>query len=256
MLPIPGRHVLHVGLVLQAPFYLERGHTGVEQTLQLVAALHVAHREQMTGDESVALGVFQRVGHAAKLCTLTPVGRTSVAHFGGEAAPAVGDTYGAVDEDLERHRGHRLVDAANLLQRQLAGQNGLQIAVPLAAPHIVYGAVVHLCGGVQRQVLDAPGQPLVLHDEGINAQAVELARQLFGLILFGVRQQRVERHIDLHPEGPGVAHHFRDILRRVAGGSARSVAGRTDIHGVGSVVYGRPRRLGVAGRRQQLNVSG
>ena len=210
----------------------------------------------MTGDESVAFGVLQRVGHAAKLRALSPVGRATVAHFGGKAAPAVGDTYGAVDEDLERHRGHRLVDAADLLQRQLSGQNGLQIAVLLAPPHIVYGAVVHLRGGVQRQVLDAPGQPLVLHDEGIDAQAVELARQLFGLILFGVRQQRVERHIDLHPEGPGVAHHLRDILRRVSCGSARSITGRTDIHGVGSVVYGRPRRLGVAGRGQQFNVSG
>ena len=210
----------------------------------------------MTGDESVALGVFQRIGHAAELRALAPVGRASVAHFGGEAAPAVRDTYGTVDEDLERHPGHRLVDAADLLQRQLAGQNGLQIAVLLAPPHIFYGAVVHLCGGVQRQVLDAPGQSFVLHDEGIDAQAVKFARQLFGLPQLLIGEQRVERHIDLHPEGPGVAHHLRDILRRVACGSARSITGRTDIHGVGSVVYSRPRRLGVAGRGQQFNVSG
>ena len=77
-LTIGSRHILHISNILESPFYLERGSSGLGQRKQVVALVHILQGEQIALTLYLpAISVLQRKAHTTELSTLASVG-TSV----------------------------------------------------------------------------------------------------------------------------------------------------------------------------------
>ena len=256
LLTIPCRHVLHIGSILQAALYLQGACTGIEQSLQLCRAVHIAHGQEVAArDKFLAIGRLKVVGHATELGTLSTVGTTAIAHLGGIATAIVANANGTMDEDLQGHLRHLAMYGGYLLDGELACKNHLFVALVVESLHLLCRAVVHLCGGMQRDGRHGGqgSQPLVLNYEGIHTYFVHSPCQIASLAEFLlVGKQSVERDIHLHTEGMCIAHHLGNVLVAISCRRTGTIALSTDINGVGTVVDGGKGALLVASRSKQF----
>ena len=256
VLAVPCRYVLHIGGILQAALYLQRTCTGIEQSLQMCRAVHVAHRQEITAlQEFLPIGGFQVVGHTAELGTLATVGATSVAHLRGIAPAVVTDTDGTVYEHLQRHVGHLAVYVGNLLYGEFARKHHLLITLAMEPLHLLCRAVVHLRGGMQgyRGHVGQEPYPLVLDNEGIHPYAVHAPCQVASLTEFLLAlEQGVERNVHLHTEGTRILHHPGNVLVRVASRGTCPEACGTYVDGISTMVDGGKGTLLVACRCEEF----
>ena len=91
------------------------------------------------------------VGHPAGLGTLAAVRRAAAQGLAGQALAGVGHAERAVDEDLDGHV-RLLADLADLVQRQLAGEDDPRAAQLLRQPEPLGAGDRHLGRGVDLQV--------------------------------------------------------------------------------------------------------
>ena len=256
LLTIPCRDVLHIGGILQAALYLQRTGTGIEQSLQLCRAVHVAHGQEVSaGDEFLSILRLQVVGHTAELGTLATVGATAIAHLRGIATAIVTDADGTMDEDLQGHLGHLAMYGGYFLDGELACKNHLFVALVVEFLHLLCRAVVHLCGGMQGDGRHVGQEPyaLVLHDEGIHAYAVHAPCKVASLAEFLLAlKQGVQCNVHLHAKGMCIAHHLGNVLVGVAGRGTRTKPCGTDVHGIRTMVDGGKGALLVASRSKEF----
>ena len=86
---------------------------------------------------------------------------------------------------------------ADLIERQLAGQDHAGEPDLLQEFHLLHGGVVHLRAGDQRQGRQIQLQQAdVLDDQAVDARLVELMDHLLGRGQLVVAEQRVQRHVD------------------------------------------------------------
>ena len=129
LLTIPCCDVFDVGYVFETPFNLERGDSCVEEGFEIVRAVHVAHTQEVALGEKAVVAGEETIWHTAELGALSAICAAIVADLGGIAASVVADADGSVDEDFEGHRGDGLVYAANLVDGELACEDGLLVAL-------------------------------------------------------------------------------------------------------------------------------
>ncbi len=251
---VGGGDVLDVADVLEAAFYLEGGDAGVEQFFEGVDEVEVFEGEEVfVAGDGLAVGIDEAEGEAAELGALAAVGAAAEAGLAGVALSAVADAEGAVDEDFEGDVGAGVVDGADVVQAEFAGEDDLPEAGAGQEADFLGGAVVHLGAGVQgdgRQV--QAGDAKVLHDEGVDADAIEGVDELLGFGEFGIAQQGVEGDVDAHVVEVGVADEAGDVVEAVGGGGAGSVLGGADVDGVGSVAHGFEAALQIAGGGEEF----
>ena len=237
-LTVVGGDVLDVRDVFETALNLERADAGVEHLLEMVAAVHVAQREQVTiADERVAVGILKGEGQAAELGTLAAVGRAAEAVLRGVALAAVADAEGTVDKSLEWHVGHGGMDVGHLLKAQFAGQHRLAEAQLLQQLNLLRRTVVHLCGGMEgnRGEVHAE-QGGVLHDEGIDAEAVEVPDEPFDGGELVIIEDGVDGDVDTDVERMGIFHQLADVVERIACRGTGTEARSTDIDGISTMV--------------------
>ena len=106
---------------------------------------------------------------------------------------------------------------------------------------------------IRRQMPNQPHQPHILHDRRIHPrrnhrlQVALRLRQLIG------ENQRVDRHIALHPAPMQPGHQLRQIrFREVFGPHSRIEAIEAEINRIGPVFHRRLRTVPIARRSQQL----
>ncbi len=213
-LTIMCHHILHVGDILQPSFYLQTAHSGIEQLLQLVASVHVSHREQITLlFENTAFGIDKVERHAANLGALATVGTAAEEMLRGIALSVVAHANAAMHKDLECHVRHLSVNVLNILQTQFAGEDHLLEAQTVEPPHLLGRAVVHLRAGMQGNGRKVHFQQChVLHDERIDARLVELPHQLPRSLQLLVVKNCVERHINLDAKLMRLSAKRADVL--------------------------------------------
>ena len=114
---VGSRNVLHIGNVLQPPFYLEGRGAGIQQVFQHFALVQVFQGEQvLVADDCFPVGIYQAERQAAELGTLSPVGASAETCLTDVALTAVAYTKRTVHKDFQRCFRTSLVDSAYLLQ--------------------------------------------------------------------------------------------------------------------------------------------
>ena len=256
LLTIPCRDVLHIGGILQAALYLQRTGTGIEQSLQLCRAVHVAHGQEVSAaDQFLSILRLQVVGHTAELGTLATVGATAIAHLRGIATAIITDADGAMYEYLQGHLRHLAVYIGNLLYGKFACKHHLLITLAMEPLHLLCRAVVHLCGGMQGDGRHVGQEPyaLVLHDEGIHTYAVHAPCKVAGLAEFLLAlKQGVQCNVHLHAKEMCIVHHLGNVLVGVAGRGTRAKPCGSDVHGIRTMVDGGKGALLVASRSKEF----
>ena len=260
MLTIPRRHVLDVSNILQPPLYLQRGHTRIQQRLQVIRAVHVTHAQQITLRHPTAIPRLQRIAHPAELSTLAPVCTAPVAHLRSIAAPVVAHTYRTVYKYLQRHIRHLGMHPCNLVNRQLACKHHLPVALSLTLLHYIRIPVIHLRTGMKHPTLfgiPAPvhfHQTMILAYHSIHTYAEHRMRQLHATLQLLVVQQRIQRHVHPDTELMRIPHDLHDILRTVARSSPGTEFLRTNVHRIRPMIYGSKRSFPVPCRSQQFDI--
>ena len=95
----------------------------------------------------------------------------------------------------------------------------------------------------------------VLHDEGIDTEAVEVPDETFGGGELVVVEDGVDSDVDADTEGVGIFHQVADVVERIAGGGTGTEARSTDIDGIGTMVNGGNATGKVPRWSEQLNSS-
>ena len=199
-----------------------------------------------------AAAVDERVGQPAILGTLAPIGTAAAQGLAQVALPAVTYTEGTVHEYLERNL-HRSADGPYFVERELPGQYHLRESAPFEKLHLLGGAVVGLRAGMQGNGRNVePGDAHVLHDEGIDPDAVELADEPLGLGQFVVVEQGVESDVDAGIEAVGKVDEPGQVVEAVAGCGPGTEPGCTYVDGIGPVEDGLFPYLCIFGRSQQF----
>ena len=158
-------------------------------------------------------------------------------------------------ESLKGHLGHSLMDAANLGQGEFAGQHHLTEAQVAQPPHLIDSAVVHLRTGMEGHRKVHLQQCHILHDEGIHPHTAQFLSQLAHLIEFVVKEDGVERDIDLHAIDMGKVHDRLYVTDAVARSSTGSKTRSTHIDGISTVQNGFTGRSRIAGRSKEFKVN-
>ena len=240
--------------VLQPPLDLERGDAGVQQRREMLGQVEIPQREQVAPlGQDAAAGVQQPVRLPAGLGALAAVAAAPAEGVAQAALAAVADAEGAVDEALQLDRGSGLADGPDLVEAELAGEDGAAETDLLQEGHLGGGVVVHLGAGDERQRRQvAFEQAGVLDDQAVGPDLVELPGQPLRLRELAVGENRVDGDVDASPVLVGVRHERGDVVERVSGGLARAEPVRSDVHGIGPAGDGGPAACEVAGRRQEL----
>ena len=144
-------------------------------------------------------------------------------------------------------------DGPDFVERKLPGQNYLREAAPFEELHLGGGAVVGLGAGMQGDGGNVePHDAHILHDEGIGADAVELADEAFGFAQFVVVEQGVEGDVDAGVEAVGQVDESGQVVEAVTGGRAGTESGSPDVDGIGPVKDCLLPDFGILGRGQQF----
>ncbi|GEM_PF-5853955 len=174
--------------------------------------------------------------------------------MGDVALPRERHAQRAVDEEFQG-RIHLLVDGADFGQVQLAGED--QLGEPRAVEKLrpFQGADVGLGTGVdldgrQVQFHDAH----VLHDQGIDADLMQLVDQRARRFQLIVMQDGIERDEHPHMEQMRERHQSRDIRHAVLGIVPCTEAGPADVHGIGAMQDGLLGNGDIPCRAQQFEV--
>ena len=114
-------------------------------------------------------------------------------------------------------------------------------------------AVIHLRTRMQRNRRNIhPCYAHILNDESINANLIQLGHKPFYVFNLIIIYYRVQRHIHLDTINVGILHKSRDILDRVTRSLTGSELCSTDIHRIGTMVYGGNTRLKILCRSKKL----
>ena len=159
-------------------------------------------------------------------------------------------------KDLDLH-GAVAADEGDLLPGQLPGQHHPADAHPGGLQHALQGVNAHLGGGVdgngRRQLANQLHQPQVLDDEGVHPQPGGGADDVRGRQHLPVRDQDIQRQMDLHAPDVAVGHR---LLQLFQGKVFRAPAGvervEAQIDRVGPILHGSPQRVHGAGGREKF----
>ena len=164
-------------------------------------------------------------------------------------------------EYLQLHAGHLLADLADLLQRQLAGQD--RAGQPLAAPELHAGPVHRV--GLHRQVhmhmrevlAHQHDQPRVGHDQCVRPHRHHRLQILDEGLQLGVVRRDVDHHVELLALGMGLGDAQRQVgVVELVVAHPQAVARLTRVHRVGAVGEGVAHGLERPGGGQQLGAEG
>ena len=269
-LAVGRHHILHVGDILQPPLNLHRAGTGLHQFLQRVNAAHILQRQQMTALlYRTAVGILQVELQPAELRAGTPVGTTMEAIFRRIANARITDAQSSVNKHFQLHIGHRLVNRANILHRQLTCQHHSAKAQRAQPLHFFHRPIVGLCGGMHAErrmengelrtsIGRKPGatdrkNAHVLHEDGIHAGVGQAVDQLLRSLHLIVVDNGVDRYIHLGPKPMGITAQLTNIVHRIAGSHTGTEALCSDVDGIGSMLDGSYAAFQILGRGQQFN---
>ena len=206
---------------------------------------------------SILEGEFQ----SAELGAGTTVGTPAEAVLRGITHPGEAHTERPVDESLELHLRHLLMDGAHLIEREFPGQHHPGKSLAIEPSHLSSIAVVGLCAGVQfhlraAQPLPATGeQSHVLHEEGIGAGIGQFLHQVPHLRHLLIIDQGIEGDIDLGLELVRMTAQAPYVIDRVDSGGPGTKLRCAYIDSVGTMVDGGDTALQVLGRCQQFQFS-
>ena len=201
----------------------------------MVNAAHVLQREQVAAVVyHVAVGILKAELQTAELCALAAVGTSRETVLRGIALSAVTDAQGTMNKHLKFNVGHRLVDGLYISQRQLASQHYATEAQRPQPAHFLHRAVVRLGACMQRQrgVLQ---ERHVLHQHGIDTDALQVVEQLSGVVKFVVVDDGVHRDIHLSSILVSILAQLLYVLDRIARSSPCAEAFRPDVNGISAM---------------------
>ena len=143
-----------------------------------------------------SIGIHHRIGQAAPLGALSPIG-TSATHRSTQVAlPAITDAKGTMHKHLQCHIC-LIGNPAYLVERQLTCQDNLRKPCRLEETHLLRRAVVGLRTGVQRYGRQIEtGYPHILNNQCIGAGLIYLPYQLFCLRELLLPKNGVQGNID------------------------------------------------------------
>jgi hypothetical protein len=257
--PVGRGHVGDVLRRLEPPLDLERTHARPQQLRQQVERREVLRRKQVPHRaELPSLAVDdQVVRHAARLRALAAIGGAAAPDLARQALARPAHAERAVHEDLELEVGP-LVDARDLLDRQLARQDRAHDPEPPRELAALGRRDRHLRRGVQRQprhdLLREPRDAEVLHDRRVRARLVDPAQLLARERQLLLEDERVERDVALHAAPVQLGHHCAEAVEREVGRASARVESvlQPEVDRVGAVLDGGAQALEVAGRSEDL----
>ena len=77
-------------------------------------------------------------------------------------------------------------------------------------------------------------EPHVLDDKGVGAGLIEIVRELLGLAELVIREDGVERHVDLRPEYMRAGGELLNVSEGVSGAAPSAEGWASDVDRVGS----------------------
>ena len=200
------------------------------------------------GHDIFARRVGKTVGQTAHLGALAAVGATACGEQAGIAVAAVADAESAVDEGLEVGVG-RFADCPDFVERELACKHDAAESGVGEKARFLGVAGVTLGARVERYRRHVVAEERhILHDEGVDADAVKLTGEGHGVVDLVVVEDGVERDEHSDVEAVGIVDDGGDVGDAVAGGGACAESRRAYVDGVGAVVDGRDGGGGVFGR--------
>jgi len=243
-----GAHVLGA---LHAALDLEGVHSRLHELRHAVDELEVV------GREVVAVRPLGRVEAAAGLGAEAAVGALSPEVAREEAEARGAHAEGPVDEDLELEVGG-LGDLANLLEGELAGEDGAVEAVAREEVGPPGRGDVHLRGAVEPELgkvlLDDVHEAEVLDDEAVGPHPVQVLEELVHAVGLALLEDRVDGYVDLLRVLAAVLDGGLELAEgEVRAPHAGIEALQAEIDGVGALAYGGVEGLGVARGGEQFN---
>ena len=203
--------------VLVAALDFQAVHADADEFGHLMQRVEVARREQVAGVPEVAvLAVHEHfVGQSARLGALAPVGAAPAPRFGGKALAGVTDAQRPVHEGFEFHVG-LLGDTPDVLEAQFAAQHHPRGPEAPRQLRTLCTGDAHLRGAVNGQiradVVNQPGDAVVLHDKGVHPRLGEVDNLPLGVTQLAVEDQHVERDEAHDAAFVQAAHHLRERL--------------------------------------------
>ena len=117
LLAVGSCDILHIGNILQPPFYLQRRSSGIQQVFQNFTLIQVFQRKQvLVTYDCFSVSIYQAKRKAAELCALPPIGTSAETRLTDVALATVTHTKRTMHKDLQRRLRTSLVDIAYLVQ--------------------------------------------------------------------------------------------------------------------------------------------
>src|SRR5512145_2868470 len=147
----------------------------------------------------LAGGIDQGIAAAAGLGTLAAIAAPLANCITEITLPRITNTQCSMDKRFQFDTGYG-AHGLDLLEGQLACQNGPPKAYFFKKSYPFRGVVVHLGAGKERQGWQiAFEQTDILNDQGIHTCLIELVCQSYGLIKFIIVEQRIDDSINPGP---------------------------------------------------------
>ncbi len=187
--------------------------------------------------------------------------RLSFTVFRRIAKAGIAYTQCSVDENLKLNIGNTLVDGPYLCERKLASQHRAPYAKAPQPLHLLRRTVIGLRRSVQGygdllwMGCQMRQKAHVLNQYGIHADLLKLFDESRSLPELAVIDNRVYRYIDPGTEEMGIPAQLGYVVETVASRRTCAKPARTDIHGIGSVVYCSLSAGQILGGSKQFNVS-
>ena len=256
--PIRPRCDRHILRALQAAFDLEAPHAELDQRLDQIVGGEILRAQQVGPLAEIADCAIddEFIRQAAGLGALPPIGAAAPQRLARQALAAVGDAERTVNEHFHRRLGAG-PDAANVVERQLAGQDDPLDSQPADEFDPARLGERHLRRAVDRQArreaADQADEAQVLHDDGIRPGCDEAAEKAGRFGQFVGEDQRVEGDIAQHVSPMEIGHHLGQFGKReIRGPMAGVEIGQAEIDRIGPIGHRRAQRFPIAGRSQQF----
>lgn len=136
-------------------------------------------------------------------------------------------------EGLDLDPGHLAVHGRDLVERQLTGRHDARETDRMQETGLLGRAYVALGRGMEVYWRNVGAQQThVLNDQRVDADAPQVADKALHVGHLVVIDYGVDRGIDLDAVWMCRLDHPPDVVEAVGGGTARTVAGRTDVYGI------------------------